>query len=169
MDELNTTCPRHGDYADPTGKQNIVECPDCQHEAQKAERDFRNRWGDYEHWQRCGIPARYRSRTLDNWRPAGIKSIEFTGMLENVGRKVVTKTFERDDTINRIARALPKENFKPSHLASVSLVTSMDGQPENSELPMLIGKVSDAKTPGLDSWGWRSISSAATLSITTRR
>ena len=71
MEHMNATCPRHGEYSDPSGRRHITECPDCQREAQRAHHDFRMRWGDYEHWWRCGIPARYRSRTLANWTPEG--------------------------------------------------------------------------------------------------
>jgi hypothetical protein len=84
---------------------------------------------------------------------AGMKSLEFTEIVENVGKRVITKTFERDDTINRIARPLPKENFKASYLASVELLTQLESQVENAELPMLMGRVTDQKTPELRSWG----------------
>lgn len=69
MEQL-TVCPTHGDYRDPTGRQNVTQCPRCERAATESERAWRNAWSLFEHWERCGIPSRYRSRTLDNWTPA---------------------------------------------------------------------------------------------------
>lgn len=82
----------------------------------------------------------------------GIKSIDFQGILESVGHRVVTKTFAADDTLNKISRPLPRADFNPTNLAKVELVNALESQQENAEHPMLIGRASEHRTPPIDPW-----------------
>jgi len=88
MEDINTTCPIHGDYADPTGRAHMSECPKCEAEARRLEREFQSQWIDYRHWTRCGIPARYLSRTLDNWTPDNANQQAAAGLVRNYAKTI---------------------------------------------------------------------------------
>lgn len=82
----------------------------------------------------------------------GMKSVDFQGIIESVGHRVVTKTFAADDTLNKIARPLPRADFNPTNLAKVELLNALESQQENAEHPLLIGRASEHRTPPIDSW-----------------
>ena len=68
MESMTTICPSHGDYADPTGAV-VNACPQCAEEVKNLKSQFYAEWQTYWHWKRCGLPARYKSKTIENWIP----------------------------------------------------------------------------------------------------
>lgn len=64
------TCETHGVYDSTTDEGRALQfaCPACAAENADIEKAWREEWRRHEAWLRCGIPVRYRNRTLDNWR-----------------------------------------------------------------------------------------------------
>jgi len=84
---------------------------------------------------------------------AGMGSLEFKQVVESVGRRVIEKAYSRDDTLNKIARALPKPSLKHDYLASVELTNGLDEVSEGAERPLLKGAVNDRETAPIKSYG----------------
>ena len=83
----------------------------------------------------------------------GLSSIGFKTIIEKTARRIVEKAYARDDTLNRIARPLPQENFKANLVSSVTMDRNPEQVHEGGERPLLMGKVSDNETNKMDSWG----------------
>jgi len=67
-------CPRHGTYGRPESEEPVFweqRCAQCTEEHERAVRvakeEFENETWTWTVWQECGIPTRYRNRTLANW------------------------------------------------------------------------------------------------------
>jgi hypothetical protein len=83
----------------------------------------------------------------------GLSSYEFKTILEKTGRRVIEKTYERDDTLNRICRPLPQDDLKANIISDITIDTDLDEMNEGGEKPLLMGKVSDRQTNRMKSWG----------------
>ena len=83
----------------------------------------------------------------------GLSSIGFKTIIEKTARRIVEKAYQRDDTLNRIARPLPQENFKANLVSSVTMHRDLEQTQEGGERPLLMGKVSDNETNKVGSWG----------------
>jgi hypothetical protein len=83
----------------------------------------------------------------------GLSSYEFKTILEKTGRRVIEKTYQRDDTLNRICRPLPQDDLKSNIISDITIDTDLEEMNEGGEKPLLMGKVSDRQTNRMKSWG----------------
>ncbi len=66
----NWKCPTHGAEYGDSDHRTMWDCPDCQREKHRAEREFRDEHARYTWWvDSSGVPERYRSATVASIQP----------------------------------------------------------------------------------------------------